>query len=92
MSICQAQESSGACKFSRVATKRVTKSVVTIKIFNLAGHEVATLLDRAELPAGRHQRMWDGRDAQGRDVVSGIYFYQLRARNFSKTMKLMLRR
>jgi len=29
-------------------------SVLTIKIFDLAGHEVATLLDRVELPAGRH--------------------------------------
>ena len=67
-------------------------SVVTIKIFDLAGHEVATLLNRAELPAGRHQRVWDGRDSQGRTVVSGIYFYQLRAGSFAKTMKLMLMR
>jgi len=65
-------------------------SVVTIKIFDLAGHEVATLLDRVELSAGRHQRVWDGRDSQGRAVVSGIYFYQLIAGSFSRTMKLML--
>jgi len=67
-------------------------SVVTIKIFDLAGHEVATLLERAELPAGRHQRVWDGRDAQGRAVTSGIYFYRLSAGSFAKTMKLMLMR
>jgi hypothetical protein len=66
--------------------------VVTIKIFDLAGHEIATLLDRAELPAGRHQRVWNGRDAQGRAMVSGVYFYQLRVGSFSKTMKLMLMR
>jgi hypothetical protein len=66
------------------------KSVVTIKIFDLAGHEVTTLLDRIELPAGRHQRVWDGRDRQGRAMVSGIYFYQLNAGSFSRTMKLML--
>ncbi len=66
------------------------KSMVTIKIFDLAGHEVATLLDRIELPAGRHQRLWDGRDWQGRTVVSGIYFYRLTAGSFAKTMKLMV--
>ena len=53
------------------------RSEVTIKIFDLAGHEVATLLDRTEMAAGRHQRLWDGRDAQGRAVVSGIYFCQM---------------
>jgi hypothetical protein len=66
------------------------KSVVTIKIFDLTGHEVATLLDRAELPAGRHQRVWDGRDALGRMAPSGVYFYRLLAGSFSKTMKLIL--
>jgi len=49
-------------------------SVVTLKIFDLVGREIATLLNRVELPMGRHQRMWDGRDAQGSAVMSGIYF------------------
>jgi hypothetical protein len=68
------------------------KSVVTLKIFDVAGHEIATLLERVELPAGRHQRLWDGRDAQGRAVTSGIYFCQLAAGNFSRTMKMTLMR
>jgi len=66
------------------------QSMVTIKIFDLAGREIATLLDDFQLPAGLHQRMWDGRDAQGRVVVSGIYFYQLIAGNFFRTMKMAL--
>jgi hypothetical protein len=67
-------------------------SVVTIKILDLNGREVATLLDKIALPAGRHQRVWNGRDNQGRTVVSGIYFYRLQAENFSKTMKLTVMR
>jgi hypothetical protein len=67
-----------------------TRSAVTIKIFDLAGHEVATLLERAEFPAGRYQRVWDGRDAQGRAVTSGVYFYQLRAGSFVRTMKMVV--
>ncbi|MCI0694713.1 hypothetical protein L0337_22245 [candidate division KSB1 bacterium] len=63
---------------------------MTIKIFDLVGHEIVTLLDRIELPAGRHESLWNGRDAQGKAVVSRIYFYQLRAGSFSKTLKLLL--
>ncbi len=65
-------------------------SVVTIKIFDLAGRKLATVLNRVELPAGRHQRTWNGRDNQGRPVSSGLYFYQIIAGSFSKTMKLTL--
>jgi len=66
------------------------QSVVTIKIYDLAGREIATVLDRVELAAGRHQRVWDGRDAQGRVVPSGIYFYRLAAGSFVTTKKLTL--
>ena len=68
------------------------QSIVTLKIFDVAGHEVAALLDRAELPAGRHQRLWDGRDAQGRVVVSGIYFCRLTAGSVAKTVKVTVMR
>ncbi|MGH7598646.1 MAG: hypothetical protein ACREOI_20015 [bacterium] len=53
---------------------------------------MATLLDRVELPASRHQRLWDGRDTQGRAVVSGIYFCQMTAGNARRTMKLTVMR
>jgi len=65
------------------------KSVVTIKIFDLAGREVA-LLEKAEMPPGLHQRVWDGRDAQGRLVPNGIYFYRLAAGSEVRTMKMMV--
>jgi hypothetical protein len=68
------------------------RSVVTIKIFTLSGHEVATLFDNVELPPGLYQSRWDGRDAQGRAVVSGIYFYRLIAGSFAKTMKMTVMR
>ena len=67
-------------------------SVVTIKIFDVAGHEISILLDGAELPAGRHQRVWNGHDMQGRALPSGVYFYQLRGGGVFKTMKLLLLR
>jgi hypothetical protein len=35
------------------------RSVVTIKIFDLAEREVATLLEKVEMPLGRHQSLWN---------------------------------
>lgn len=67
-------------------------SRVTLKVFDLAGREVATLVANEEFPAGRHQRLWNGRDQQGRQVGSGVYFYRLVAGSFTKTMKLTLLR
>jgi hypothetical protein len=66
------------------------KSRVSLKIFDLAGREVVALLANEEFPAGRHQRLWDGRDHLGQTVGSGVYFYRLVAGSFVKTMKLTL--
>lgn len=46
---------------------------VRVAIFDSAGRLVRQLED-GPLPAGRHTRGWDGRDAQGRVVPSGVYF------------------
>jgi hypothetical protein len=44
-----------------------------VGVFDLAGREVRTLVDR-ELPAGAQRATWDGRDQQGRKVRPGAYF------------------
>jgi|GEM_PF-1867371 len=46
---------------------------VEVKIYNLLGQLVATLLDRVE-DAGVHELVWDTRDASGRELASGVYF------------------
>lgn len=51
---------------------------VSLIIYNLMGQEIRTLLN-ASLQAGDHQMGWDGRDDQGRQVGSGVYFYRLQA-------------
>lgn len=66
-----------------------TKSQVTLKIFNLLGQEVTTLVDEV-LPAGTHSTEWDGRDQAGVEVATGIYFYKLVAGDFIETKKMML--
>lgn len=62
---------------------------VTIRIYNLLGQEVRTLIHRAET-AGYKTAVWDGTDDAGRSVASGVYLYRLEAANFTQTRKLLL--
>jgi hypothetical protein len=57
---------------------------VTLKVFDLTGREVATLVD-ADLDAGPHRRMF-----QAEGLASGTYLYRLRAGDFTATRKLLL--
>jgi hypothetical protein len=56
---------------------------VTLKIYNMLGEEVATLVSE-KLPAGNHQRVWE---AKG--LASGVYLYRLQAGEFLQTKKLI---
>jgi len=51
---------------------------VTVEIFDMLGKHVRTLVKQRQA-AGRHSVSWDGRDAIGKSVASGVYLYQLRA-------------
>jgi hypothetical protein len=62
------------------------RSHVTLKIFNVLGQEVATLVN-GNPEAGRHQVRWD---AAG--MASGVYLYRLKANAFIETRKLILLR
>ncbi len=63
---------------------------VTIKIYNILGEEVATLVDDKLLEAGHHVAIWDGRDNEKQQVASGIYIYQIRSKDFSLIRKMVL--
>ncbi len=60
------------------------KSNVTLKIYDLLGREVATLLNKHEAP-GTYQINFDAEN-----LSSGIYFYQLQADNFVLSKKMIL--
>ncbi len=48
----------------------------TLKIYNILGQLVRTLVDEEKLP-GRYEVVWDGKDDRGKEVTSGVYFYRL---------------
>lgn len=53
-----------------------TAMEVNLKIYSATGELVKTLAAKTE-PAGEKQLLWDGRDANGSLVPSGVYFYEL---------------
>jgi hypothetical protein len=64
---------------------------VELKIFDVNGREVRTLVDE-NLHAGWHAAIWDGRNDFGRAVASGIYFYRMRAGKFTQIRRMNLLR
>jgi hypothetical protein len=62
---------------------------VTLTVHNVNGQVVSTLVDE-KLPAGPAIAVWDGTDAAGRSVASGVYFAKLAAGNESAFRKMTL--
>ncbi len=68
-----------------------------LKIYDILGREIKTLVNEVKSP-GTYAVEWDGKNAQGQNVGSGIYFYRLLARpisggqigTFTETKKLVL--
>ncbi|MBI5471101.1 MAG: T9SS type A sorting domain-containing protein [Ignavibacteriae bacterium] len=60
------------------------QTTVTLKVFDILGREVATLVNEVNEP-GTHTVQWD---ASG--FSSGVYFYRLRSETFVQTRKLMI--
>jgi len=71
------------------------RSAVSLKIYNILGREVRTLVDE-EQPAGNYRVLWDGRDNSGKGVSSGVYFCRLKVKGerlkVEKTRKMVLLR
>ncbi len=63
---------------------------VTLKVYNLLGEEVATLMHDEHKAAGYHVAIWDGRNQAGRMVTSGVYVYRLQAGQITMTKKMAL--
>jgi hypothetical protein len=66
-----------------------TESDVSLKIYNALGQEVRVLVQNM-VSAGRHQVQWNGRDAVGQLVSSGIYFYRFQAGPLDETRKMLI--
>jgi len=60
---------------------------VTLRIYNLKGELVRTLIDQMRL-AGEYSLQWDGKNDAGVSVNSAVYFYRLESAGRSEVKKL----
>lgn len=74
---------------TNISYQVISPQQVVLKIFNTLGQEVITLADERK-PAGRFSAHWDGKDMNGNQVPSGLYFYRIQAGSFVNTKKMLL--
>jgi hypothetical protein len=67
----------------------VTAEKVRLSVFTPEGRLVTTLVDESR-PAGINDATWDGTDASGNRVSSGLYFYRLEAGKTVLSRKMLL--
>ncbi len=60
-----------------------------LKIYNLLGQTVRTLVDEVQSP-GFYRVAWDGTNEAGEPVNSGIYIYRLQFGSFVQTRKMIV--
>jgi hypothetical protein len=65
-----------------------TAQRVTIRVYNVNGQLVRTLVDAA-MPVGTHTATWNGQDGGGRDLGSGIYFVKFASGTVEKTDRVL---
>lgn len=66
-----------------------TAADVRLTIYDLQGRSVRTWADERR-PAGRHSMPWEGTDASGRRLASGMYLIRLEADDIVQTRKMLL--
>jgi hypothetical protein len=69
---------------SVIASGTKQSQLVTLKVYDLLGNEVVTLVNE-EKPSGSHEVYFNGAN-----LSSGIYFYKLQAGSFIETRKMVL--
>ncbi len=71
--------------YTKIAFALPEKTAVTIKVYNVLGQEIKSLVSKQLLDAGRHQVEFDGSN-----LASGIYFYRLESDKFTQTKRMAL--
>lgn len=62
---------------------------VRLDVYNIKGQKVRSLLDESK-SSGRHSIVFEARDANGKALSSGIYFYRFTAGKYHATRKMLL--
>ncbi len=63
---------------------------ITLRVYDILGNEVKTLLNNKDMQKGTHEVVWDGTNNYNQKVASGQYICTLKYGNFAKSIKMTL--
>jgi hypothetical protein len=63
---------------------------VTLRVYNVAGQLVKTLVNDVKTPRAQYTARWEGDSNAGQPVASGVYFYRLVTKDFVRAKKMIL--
>ena len=63
-------------------------NTISLKIYNMVGQEVVSLVNKSMMDAGNHSLIWNGLDKNGVQVSIGTYIYKLEYGNMSKIRQM----
>jgi hypothetical protein len=75
---------------TKIAFTLPVDNKISLKVYDILGKEVRTLINGEDYVKGSHSVMWDGNNNFGASVASGTYIYKLIFNTFEKSMKMML--
>ncbi|MBT5420876.1 MAG: T9SS type A sorting domain-containing protein [Candidatus Cloacimonetes bacterium] len=73
-----------------IAFDMVEDGNVSIEVFNVRGQKVKTLINEHMTSGENYTVVWEGTNDSNQKVSSGIYFYKMKAGNYSSTKKMIL--
>ena len=63
---------------------------VKLRVYDIAGRLVRTLIAGQKIAAGQREAMWDGRDEAGRSLASGVYVCRLDVGEYQQAIRMTL--
>lgn len=73
-----------------IAFSLAAESSVRLAVYDVRGRLVRRLVEGERLPAGAHERVWNGVDEAGRSVAPGVYYVRLDGTGVAATRKMLL--
>lgn len=74
---------------TKISYQLKSEGETSLIIYNTKGQIVKTLV-KQRMGQGKHSVIWNGTDKYGKHVSSGIYFYELRTKDYSNIKKMIL--
>jgi len=74
---------------TKIAYEISQPSHVTLEIFDMTGKRLTTVVNKMQ-PAGHFENEWNGFDRENNELPTGVYFYRMRANDFTYTKKMIL--